>query len=89
MHGFFQKLDECIPYKTSSLHMKKLNCEQRVIVNDILCKKNKYSRIHLRLQNFAKKWNLWITSHVTKLHQNIQSFEQFHKILNIYISLIE
>jgi hypothetical protein len=55
MHGFFQKLDECIPYKTSSLHMKKLNCEQRVIVNDILCKKNKYSRIHLRLQNFAKK----------------------------------
>jgi len=36
-------------YHRSFLHVKEFNCEQRVIVNDILCKKNKYSKRPLHI----------------------------------------
>jgi hypothetical protein len=57
--------------------MKKLNCEQRVIVNDILCKKNKYLRrpLQIFLTRGARckhrkyfHMNMYYTKHVTILH---------------------
>jgi hypothetical protein len=64
--------------------MKELNCEQRVIVNDILCKKNKYSRIPLHI--FSTRGarckhkkdfdiNTYYTKHVTILHNKNYKYQ--------------
>jgi hypothetical protein len=36
-----QQVDECVPYEKFASQMRELNDEQRIIVDDILCKKNK------------------------------------------------
>ncbi len=51
-------MDECIPYEEFSTNMKKLNDEQRLIVDYIIFKKHKYPSkpLHIFLIGGVGAW---------------------------------
>jgi hypothetical protein len=51
IHDLSEQMDECIPYEEFSTNMKKLNDEQRLIVNDTIFKKHKFPSKSLHFHN--------------------------------------
>jgi hypothetical protein len=65
---FYQQVDERVPYEIFASQLKKLNDEQKVIVDDILYKKKKSIKTITRFLNMRckNKKNAYINVHHIK-----------------------